>query len=221
MGFLKKNLEKVSAQPQMSHHDLGLGRGLHRRAGIGCRLVNAGVWWRLRLGSDWLIPWCLQHAQGAKLALERSARQRLILIEKSQTVGAAAKCMDTQRRGLVPRERLNPLAQRLYCVFAQRHQGVACGLLLGQTGVEQLLESPGGLTQIMQIHHARAALERMKRAAQRCLRRMVTRLRGQCVQRLHSVLKHFARLGQEYGADLAVAVVICSVERQCKTNRID
>ena len=71
------------------------------------------------------------------------------------------------------------------------------GTLVGQPGVEHLLEGPGGLAEVHQPDHARAALERVEGAAQHGQLAAVVRPRAERRHGGQAVVQHFAGLVQE------------------------
>ena len=80
----------------------------------------------------------------------------------------------------------------------QLQQAGLHGLLFGKPDVEHLLHRPGGFAKVVQPHHARAALERMERAAQGGLLAQVTGFAPQLLDGSQAVHHHFARLFEEH-----------------------
>jgi hypothetical protein len=85
-------------------------------------------------------------------------------------------------------------AQRAVGTRQQFGRGVA---LVGQPGVEHLLHRPGGIAEVGQADHARAALERVERAAQDGEFFGVVRMAAEFRDGGQAVLDHFAGLVEE------------------------
>ena len=64
--------------------------------------------------------------------------------------------------------------------------------MIGQLAVDELFKCPASFTKFGQAHHARAAFERMKHTAQRCLRFQIIRCFRQGVQRYQAVRNHLS-----------------------------
>jgi hypothetical protein len=79
--------------------------------------------------------------------------------------------------------------------------------LVGQPGVEHLLEGGRRLAQLRQRDHARAALERVEGAAQHGHARGVGRLGGQGRNGVAGIAQHLARLVEEDGEQFGLLVV--------------
>ena len=103
---------------------------------------------------------------------------------------------------------LRPGPKGLESIPSELLHGLGHGFLLGQPGVEHLLQCPTGFAELVQPHHARAALERMECPAQRGLLAQVRRLVGQRLQGLQTVVHHFACFLQEDGKQLVIAIQI-------------
>ena len=83
-------------------------------------------------------------------------------------------------------------------------------LLFRQPGIGQLLQGPGGFPEFKQAHHARTALEGVKRTAQRGLFAQILRRLEQGCDGQRSGLHHFTGLVEKYLAHLSVFVVLRS-----------
>ena len=100
-------------------------------------------------------------------------------------------------RGLARRNVVRPAAEGPQRVGRKLQQTRVHGLLLSQPGIEQLLHRPGGLTKIVQPHHPRTALERVKGTPQCGLLTQVARIVLQHLDRSQTIDYHLARLFQE------------------------
>ena len=91
-------------------------------------------------------------------------------------------------------------------ILSQLLHGLRHGPLLCQPGIEHLLHGPAGFAKFIQPHHARAALERVKRPAQRGLLAQVAGLIGQSLKGLQAVIHDFPGFLQEDRQQFIVAV---------------
>ena len=101
---------------------------------------------------------------------------------------------------------LGPGSKGFQGILSQLLHGLRHGPLLCQPGIEHLLHGPAGFAKLIQPHHARAALERVKRTAQRGLLAQIARLIGQSLKGLQAVIHDFTGFLQEDGQQLIIAI---------------
>ncbi len=133
----------------------------------------------------------------------------------AQGIGRSAEGASVPMAVGVDSDVLDPAAEALQRVGGERAQFRAGGLLVGQPGVQHLLQGPGGLAEFVEAHHARAALERMERTAQRRHFGEALRLLGERLQRGQAIGHDLARFLQE---DLQQFVVAVVVDHRCRDN---
>ncbi len=97
----------------------------------------------------------------------------------------------------LPCDVFNPTAKGLHGRAGGIDQFVTGRTLFGQPVVEQLLIGPGGFTEIVEPHHARAALERVECTAQGGLLGQIGRIFGQGLGGNEAVLHDFSGLFQK------------------------
>jgi len=113
-------------------------------------------------------------------------------IFEPQGIGGLAEGRGAPGLGLVGGNVIHPARELIQGLDGQGQQRLAGRFLVGQPGVVQLLQCPGGLAKLAQPHHARTALEGVEGSAQG---RLITQGGRVMVQRIDG--------GRPLGEDLA------------------
>ena len=102
----------------------------------------------------------------------------------------------------------NPQSESCDGFGAKPGERIGSWLLFCEPGIEQLLHGPGCLTKFSKTNHPRAALERMKRAAQGGLFTQVGRVSRQGRNGVHPVLEDLSRFFQKNIPDFSIVIVL-------------
>ena len=165
-----------------------LGRSFKRRIHLGRQLRFSNV-------NDFFCGSC--RLRRRFFGCHWHGRQRNTLLPGAHGFGADAERPGLPMARLLGGNGLHPVAESQHGLGSQGAQLGAGGLLLGQPGVHELLHGPGRFTELVQPHHAGAALERVVGAAQRGLLLHVVRALLQRLNGLLAVLDHFTRFFQK------------------------
>ena len=123
----------------------------------------------------------------------------------AQGIGGPDHSVRTIAAGITVCDGLDPLLKIAADLQAELTQvGVGRATRLGQSGIEQLLTGPGGVTKCAQPDHAGTALEGVKGTAQVAQRQRIVMARLQLAQRSAGTLQHLDRFVEKHLAHFRV-----------------